>query len=161
MTDTPVGAVAADIVLTVTGPFNDPAVQAAAAAAAAALRAGGVLYAETNESTIRHHVPDLLRAAVLQVLDNATEGHASQVSTQAPPRELSPYQVAAELNVSRNYVRKLIDEETLPHRRVGNRFRIPRAAVMAYKAQQDLASQHALNEPVDLTGDIYIPGRQQ
>lgn len=160
MPDAPVRVVVVDILLIVTDPFSDPDVQAAAATAAAALRAGGALYAETNESTIRHRVPGLLNGVVLKLLDNAAAGEPSQVSTQAP-LELSPDQVAAELNVSRNYVRKLIDEETLPHRRVGNRFRVPRAAVMAYKLQQDRASQRALNELVDLTGDLYIPGRQQ
>ncbi len=60
--------------------------------------------------------------------------------------ELTTVQAAEVLNVSRPFLIKLLDENALPHRKVGKHRRIRMEDVMAYKAKIDRDREAVLDE---------------
>ena len=68
--------------------------------------------------------------------------------------ELTTFQAADVLKVSRPYVIKLIDDGELSHRMVGTHRRIPVDAVLAYKQRADKASDAAMDELVRQAQDL-------
>jgi len=59
--------------------------------------------------------------------------------------ELTPLQAADVLNVSLAYLIKLLDEKSIPHRKVGKHRRIRMEDLMAYKSRIDREREAVLD----------------
>ena len=81
-----------------------------------------------------------LLARVLEAM--AAGRGATLVPDQA---ELTTFQAARVLNVSRPYLVKLLDEKAIPHRRVGAHRRVRMEDVMAYKSAVDREREEVLD----------------
>jgi excisionase family DNA binding protein len=67
--------------------------------------------------------------------------------------ELTPQEAAAELRMSRPTVIRLIDKGALPARMVGTHYRLPRAAVLAYRDRNAAVRRAGLRNLAALTED--------
>lgn len=83
-----------------------------------------------------------LNEVLEDLLRQLAAGKAVQVVALDP--EIGTQQAADLLNVSRPYLVKLVEEGTLPHRKVGPRRRLYLEDVLAYKARLDAQRQQAL-----------------
>jgi len=96
-----------------------------------------------------HEGPPLeLPAEVLSLLQRVLEelGEGNAVTVAPYPSELSTQQAAEILNVSRPYVVKLMEQGTLPYRKVGPRRRILLNDLLAYNDRDDQARRAAAAE---------------
>lgn len=92
-------------------------------------------------------LPNRLASILQDLLGQLAAGKAVQVVTLEP--EITTQQAADLLNVSRPYLVKLVEEGTLPHRKVGPRRRLYLEDVLAYKARLDAQRQLALRALAD------------
>lgn len=88
-------------------------------------------------------VPRPAFALFLQILQQMSEGRA--VTIVPYNAELTTQQAAEFLNVSRPFVVKLIEENKLPARKVGNRRRVRFEDLVAYKQLDDERRSDALD----------------
>lgn len=126
---------------------------------AAVARASGQLlsrYAQ-SKTPLRLHVTDgeqaepieLPAGAVALLMDILEAMAAGQGVTIIPENaELTTVQAADVLNVSRPFLIKLLDEQKIPHRKVGKHRRIRMEDVMAYKAAVDAERESVLDRLV-------------
>ena len=91
----------------------------------------------------RIDVPDALAAVVARAASLMSEGH--KVSVIADDEMLTTQAAAERLNVSRQYVVRLVDRGMLPSIRVGTHRRLRLADVLAYKIQRDADRDAALD----------------
>jgi len=103
--------------------------------ASRALANGEIDYSRLPNGVIR-----MLQIALSEI----SEGRA--VSLWPNKTELSTFEAARYLNVSRPYVIKLLDEGKMEYSRVGKHRRIPIEQVMAYREVQDRGSYAAMAE---------------
>ncbi len=92
-------------------------------------------------------VPARLAGVLEDLLGQLAAGKAVQVVTLDP--EISTQQAADLLNVSRPYLVKLVEQGTLPHRKVGPRRRLYLEDVLAYRARLIAQRQAALQALAD------------
>lgn len=125
---------------------------ALAQAALAALPTNKPLALTDTDTGAVAALPDAAVALIRRML---TDMAAGQPVTLLPTdAELTTFQAADVLNVSRPYVIKLIDNGELPHRMVGTHRRIPVDAVLAYKQRVDKASDAAMDRLVRQAQDL-------
>lgn len=99
-------------------------------------------------------LPPSAERALLQILEEMGQGRA--VTITPVNSELSTQQAAAILNVSRPYVAKLVDEGSLPARKVGPHRRILLGDVLAYKETMRVEQTRAMEELVALTSEMGL-----
>lgn len=89
-----------------------------------------------------------LPAGAVSLLMDVLEAMAAGRGVTLIPEnaELTTVQAADILNVSRPYLIKLLEENKIPHRKVGKHRRILMEDLMAYKARDDQERQAVLDE---------------
>ena len=92
--------------------------------------------------------PFVIPPAALKLLQLilAEMGQGNAVMLTPVHAELTSQEAADLLNVSRPYMIKLLDEKTIPHRKVGKHRRVQLADVMDYKLRTYDARSAALDE---------------
>lgn len=124
---------------------------------AAIARASGQLLSRyaRNKAPLKLRITDLDQAepielpagAVALLMDVLEAMAAGQGVTIIPENaELTTVQAANVLNVSRPFLIKLLDEQKIPHRKVGKHRRIRMEDVMAYKAGIDAERESVLDQ---------------
>ena len=97
------------------------------------------LRADDNNATLK--VPGEALRLLVDVLAQIAYGNA--VTVAPVHAELTTQQAADLLNVSRPYFVKLLEDEKIPYRRVGNRRRVLLADLLTYKRLDDV-DRHAV-----------------
>lgn len=87
-----------------------------------------------------------------QILAQLAEGRG--VSVIPSEAELTTQQAADLLGVSRPYMIRLLDEEQIPHRKVGRHRRVPLAEIMAYQRRDDETRRKAVDELGELGQEL-------
>jgi excisionase family DNA binding protein len=76
------------------------------------------------------------------------------VSVVSVPNELTTQQAADILNVSRQYLARLLDEGRIPSRRIGTHRRVHATDVLAFKRERDAERRKALRKLTQLTEEL-------
>jgi len=97
------------------------------------------LRADDNDATLE--IPGEALRLLVDVLAQIANGNA--VTVAPVHAELTTQQAADLLNVSRPYLVKLLEEDKIPHRRVGNRRRVLFTDLLSYKRIDDV-DRHAV-----------------
>lgn len=114
---------------------------------------------EMIEVLVEHGEPALVlpRPAVTllaQILAQLAEGRG--VSVVPSQTELTTQQAADLLGVSRPYVIRLLENDEIPHRKVGRHRRVALADLLAYKRSDDEQRRKAADELGDLGQELGI-----
>ena len=97
----------------------------------------------------------LLAVKLLQrILSEMADGNAVTVTPIQP--EISTQEAADLLNVSRPYLVGLLENNTIPHRKVGTHRRVPLKALLEYKAASRAKAEKALQELADLSQELGL-----
>lgn len=108
-------------------------------------------------------LPAAVANQIRQLLASLAAGR--EVNITEVRDELTPNEAAEFLNVSRTYVKKLLDAGDLPYRTVGSHHRIPRADLDAYKQASRARSRAAMEEIYaldrELGLDTYHPSPEE
>ena len=110
-----------------------------------------IVDAETGEKT---RIDATVKSLIERLLADIAAGHAVSIVPHA--QELSTFEVAAILNVSRPHVIKLIDKGELPHHMAGTHRRILLKDVLAYKAKMKGDTREALSEMTRLSQEYGL-----
>lgn len=98
---------------------------------------------EPNETI---ELPSAAVSLLIDILDAMAAGRS--VTLVPDEQELSTFEAAELLHVSRPFLIKLLEEGAIPHRKVGKHRRIRAEDVMAYKARDDREREAALDRLV-------------
>lgn len=99
-------------------------------------------------------LPEDAAAMVRRLLETYAAGQRPRVIPD--DAEVSTFQAADILNVSRPYVIKLLDEAAMPFRMVGSHRRIRLADVLTFKEKKDSASEAAMDELVAQAQELKL-----
>jgi excisionase family DNA binding protein len=92
-------------------------------------------------------LPSSFLQILAEALSEVSEGRSVHISPAE--EELTTREAADLLNVSRPYLVKLLDERTIPHRKVGTHRRVLRRDVVAYKERMRVDAEEAMQELAD------------
>lgn len=121
--------------------------EVAAARAAVARLVGDHSIGLVDEATgVTTALPDAAMTLIRRLLEDFAAGRA--VSLIPFDAEVSTFQAAEILNVSRPYVIKLLDAGDIAFRMVGSHRRIRLDDLLVYKQARDVASDRAMDELV-------------
>ncbi|MGM0703347.1 MAG: helix-turn-helix domain-containing protein [Pseudomonadota bacterium] len=112
---------------------------------------------ESDRAHIKLDGADLVlpRQALVMLRDLLTEMAQGNAVTILPTHaEVTTQEAANMLNVSRPHLVKLLEEGEIPFTRVGTHRRIRLQDLLAYKRQQEEASEAALQELADQAQDL-------
>lgn len=126
-------------------------------------RIESLLHAEDGAALVGPHGTrvDLPPAAVRLLRDGvAMLRHGAGVTLVPVHRHLTTQEAADLLNVSRQYLTRILDEGTIPFQRVGNRRRLALVDVLAYKHKRDVARREALDELIRLDDEAGLYARE-
>ena len=97
----------------------------------------------------------LMAVKLLQrILSEMADGNAVTVTPIQP--EISTQEAADLLNVSRPYLVGLLENNTIPHRKVGTHRRVPLKVLLEYKAASRAKAEKALQELADLSQELGL-----
>jgi len=96
---------------------------------------GATVQLKANEHNATLEIPGAALRLLVDVLAQIANGNA--VTVAPVQAELTTQQAAELLNVSRPYLVKLLEDDKLPHRRVGNRRRVLLRDLLVYKRIDD------------------------
>jgi len=99
-------------------------------------------------------LPDDAAAMVRRLLEDYAAGRRPHIIPDEA--DVSTFQAADIINVSRPHVIKLLDEGAMPFRMVGTHRRMRLADVMAYKAAKDRESDAAMDELVAQAQELKL-----
>ncbi len=103
------------------------------------------------------HTVQLPSSAVQLMIEVLTQlGQGNSVNITPIHAELTTQEAADLLNMSRPTFIKLLDEDTLPHTRTGNRRKVAFVDVMAYKQLLDEKRLSALDELSSLDQELVL-----
>lgn len=114
---------------------------------------------ESDRAHIKLDGADLVlpRQALVLLRDLLTEmAQGNSVTILPTHAEVTTQEAANMLNVSRPHLVKLLEEGALPFSRVGTHRRIRLQDLLAYKRQQEEASEAALQELADQAQDLEM-----
>jgi len=100
------------------------------------------------------NVPDSLQQLVRQLVRVLARGEA--VSIVPVHKELTTQQAADLLNVSRQYLVRLLDEEKLPYHRVGTHRRIKLGDVMRHKCHRDRERRRSHDDLTRMSQELSL-----
>jgi len=102
----------------------------------------------------RQDLPDPLQRLFRQLVRVLARGEA--VSIVPVHKELTTQQAADLLNVSRQYLVRLLDQDELPYHRVGTHRRIKFGDLMGYKRRRDRERRSGLDELTRLSQELGL-----
>lgn len=99
-------------------------------------------------------LPPVAARLLKQILSEIAEGNAVAVTPIQP--EISTQEAADLLNVSRPYLVGLLEQQIIPHRKIGKHRRVPLKALLEYKAMQKAKAERAMQELADLSQKLGL-----
>ncbi|OGQ81189.1 MAG: hypothetical protein A2289_10980 [Deltaproteobacteria bacterium RIFOXYA12_FULL_58_15] len=100
----------------------------------------------------RHLIPEALFHLLVRVVDVLARGDAVTVAPVA--QQLTTQQAANILNVSRQYLVRLLDEGRIPHIKTGKHRRVSVKDLLEYKTHRDAQRRATLTDLTHLTEDF-------
>ena len=93
---------------------------------------------------------------IFSVLERAVEllAQGEGISIVPVSRELTTQEAADLLNISRQYLVRLLDNDEIPYTKVGTHRRVKAAHVLAYKRERDLKRREGLRKLSRLTEEF-------
>jgi excisionase family DNA binding protein len=106
----------------------------------------------------KDHRPVHLSASATEMLRRLLEpiARGERVALLPTRHELTPRQAAELLNVSRQYLVRLLDEGKLPFHRVGTHRRVPLEALLEFRRRRDAERSNALANLTELSEDLGL-----
>ena len=91
---------------------------------------------------------------LLEILEQMARGNA--VTLMPVRAELTTQQAADLLNVSRTHFVQLLDQEKIPHRKVGTHRRVRAEDVLAYRRETERARREAIDQLTKLDEELGL-----
>jgi excisionase family DNA binding protein len=133
-----------------------PTVPSAATRAFASKMAGtlGTTVLKDSKTGTETKLDSAVAALMQRLLTDLAAGHA--VTIVQSNRDLTTFEAAEILGVSRPYLIRLIERGDIPCHRVGTHRRIRSADLLAYKAKSDRDRDAALKELTELSQELAL-----